>query len=295
MGCFISEVVSIDDKAGGRRIKARVMPHDRTLKVSEIPYAFPALPKMMHIVPKVGEAVIIVCGDKGEGQRYYIGPLIHQDQFMEMDYFGLGATNLLDGGADRNPSYSIENDGKALGAVANDEDVAIYGRKDTEMILKDEELQIRSGARRTKNSTVTFNKEDPSFIKLKYHEEPLTQKKLTIEKTHRKTKSTAVVSADKIMLVSPSGDGGVNLTNNGDLISDDEMQKMIERIHMLPYGDTLVDFLYLLVKMFKEHTHKYDNMPPSPLEPAHQIFDTKYGTSAEAFKDKLLSKDVGIN
>jgi hypothetical protein len=214
---------------------------------------------------------------------------------MEMDYFGLGATNLLDGGADREPSYSIENDSKALGAVADDEDIAIYGRKDAEVIIKDEELQIRSGARRTKNGTVTFNKEDPSFIKLKYHEEPLTQKKLSINKTHHKTKSTAVVVADKIMLASPSGDGGVNLTNNGDLISDEEMQKMIERIHMLPYGDTLVDFLYLLVKMFKEHTHKYDNLPPSPLEPAHQAFDAKYGTSAESFKDKLLSKDIGIN
>lgn len=295
MEIFISEVVNIDDKAGGRRIKARVMPYDRTLKNSEIPYAFPALPKMMHIVPKVGEAVIIICGNKGEGQRYYIGPIIHQDQFMEKDYFGLGATNLLDGGADRNPSYSIENDAKALGAVAEDEDVAIYGRKDTEIILKDEELQIRSGARRTKDNKVTFNKEDPSFIKLKYHEEPLTQTGATRQRTHLKTKSTAVVSADKIILVSPSGDGGVNLTNNGEIITDDEMQKMIERIHMLPYGDTLVDFLYLLVKMFKEHTHKYDNLPPSPLEPTHQEFDTKYGTSAESFKDKLLSKDIGIN
>ena len=271
------------------------MPHDRPLKDSEIPYAFPAIPKLMHIMPKVGETVMIICGDSGEGQRYYIGPIIHQDQYMEKDLFGLGATDLLNGGNDRNPSYSVENDAKALGAMAKDDDVAIYGRKDTDIILKDEELQIRSGARKTKNNNVTFNKEDPAFIKLKYHEEPLKQTGITTYKTHRKTKSTALVVADKILLASPNGDNGVNITNNGEMVTDNEMQKMIENIHMLPYGDSLVRFLFMLVKMFKEHTHKYDNLPPSPLEPAHSNFDMSYGTTEESFRDKLLSKDIGIN
>lgn len=295
MGCFVSEVVSIDDKAGGRRIRARVMPYDRTLKDSEIPYAFPALPKMMHIVPKVGEAVIVVCGDKGDGQRYYIGPLISQDQYMGMDYFALGATNLLKGGLNQNPSYVVDNDRGALGAMADEDDIAIYGRKDTDVILKEKELQLRSGARLTKDNKVAFNREDPSFIKLKYHEQPLKEKTKKSEDTHPETKSTALVVADKVILASPNGDGGVNITNKGDMVTDDEMINMIDRIHMLPYGDVLADFLYMFLKMFKEHTHKYDNMPTSPGEPAHTAFDAKYGTTLESIKNKLLSKDIGIN
>lgn len=295
MGCFISEVVSIDDKAGGKRIRARVMPYDKTLKDEEIPYAFPAIPKMMHIVPKVGEAVIIVCGDKGEGQRLYFGPIISQDQYMDKDDFAFGATSLFRGGINQNPSYVVDNDRGALGAMADDEDIAIYGRKNTDVILKDDEIHIRSGARKTKNKKVEFNREDPAFVKLKYHEEPLQQKTIKLSNSHKKTKSTALVVADKIMLASPNGDGGVNLTNNGELVTDDEMVKMIDRIHMLPYGDTLCDFLYMFLKMFKEHTHKYHNMPTSPGEPAHIAFDTKYGSTLESIEKKLLSKDIGIN
>lgn len=295
MEAYITEVVSIDDKAGGKRIKARVMPYDRTLSDSDIPYAFPALPKLIHVLPKVGEAVIILCDENGKGQRFYIGPIISQDQFMDKDYFAMGATNLLKGGLNQNPSYVVDNDRGALGAMAKDEDVAIYGRKDADVIIKDEEVHIRSGARLTKEGKVSFNRESPSFVKLKYHEEPLSQEKSSKKNSHKKTRSTALVVADKIILASPSGDEGVNITNNGELVTDTEMVKMIERIHMLPYGDVLADFLYMFLKMFKEHTHKYHNMPTSPIEPAHAAFDAKYGSTLEAIEEKLLSKDIGIN
>ena len=293
MELFISEVISVDDSAGGRRIKARVMPADRPLKDADIPYAFPAMPKLMHVMPKVGEAVIIITEGDAKTQRYYLGPIISQDQYMEHDDFAMGATSLLKGGLNQHPDYVPSNDRSALGALADDEDVAIYGRTNTDIILKEDELHIRSGSRLTKNNRVSFNREAPSFVKLKYYEEPLKQ--TTDEVSHKKTKSTALVVADKIILASPSGDGGVNISNNGELVTDKELIKMIDRIHMLPYGDILCDFLYMFLKMFKEHTHKYHNMPTSPLEPAHLAFDKKYGSSLENIEKKLLSKDIGIN
>lgn len=286
----ISEVVSIDDRAGGRRIKARVMPADRHVADVDLPYAFPGMPKMMHIVPKVGEAVIIYAESFGSGQRFYVGPIISQDQYMQKDFFALGATNLLNGGLNPNPDYVVSEDKSALGAMAEPEDVALYGRKDADVILKEKEVHIRAGSRITKDNKVSFNREDPSFIKLKHYDTPLKK-----DDGKDKTRSTALIAADKIILASPSGDGGININNKGDLVSDEEMIKMLDRIHMLPYGDTLCDFLYMFLKMFKEHTHKYDNLPTSPAEPAHIAFEQKYGSTLESIKEKLLSKNIGIN
>ena len=95
----IAKVINNDDENCGFRIKARIFSEDDNLSDAELPFAFPLLPKMVHVLPKIGEAVLIINAktDFPYGQRYYIGPLIHQPEFMTFDDFFHGATALHDG------------------------------------------------------------------------------------------------------------------------------------------------------------------------------------------------------
>ena len=54
------EVISINDNWDGERIKARIRPFDNHLKDEDLPFSYPFLPKMIHIKPKVGEAVLLI-------------------------------------------------------------------------------------------------------------------------------------------------------------------------------------------------------------------------------------------
>ena len=57
----IGEVVSIDDEYSGGRIRAMI---NGDKYKDTIPYAYPLLPYMVHVLPKIGEAVLILFSNK---------------------------------------------------------------------------------------------------------------------------------------------------------------------------------------------------------------------------------------
>ena len=102
-----------------------------------------------------------------------------------------------------------------------------------------------------------------------------------------KYNSTATLVADQINLISNEGKTYFNTTDNKDLISDEEMLNIMKKAHLLPYGDTLVEFLEYFLRMFREHAHPYPGMPtilPSGNENFFN-YDLK----------QILSKNVRIN
>lgn len=309
----IGTVVSIYDEFDGKRIKARILPQDNKLSDSELPFAFPLLPKTIHLLPKVGEAVAILFenDDVKNGQRFYIGPIISQPQYMYQD-MAFGATALLNGGAKKKDT-PVSNEVKTIGAFPKDDEIAICGRKNSDIILSDDDIRIRCGAHLVNEldkEDIIFNKEAPAYIKLKYYNTPLSKSSVNysnaidkildnnvdniLESENSNAHSTATIVADKINLISTNGDPCVNISDVNEGISDEEMIKVINEAHNLPYGDVLVRFLYLLVKMFKSHTHKYDNLPPCP-DSESAKFDLAFGLSENEYEKKLLSKNIKIN
>ena len=98
----MAQVESVEDDADGLRIKARLS-QDGMKTTSELPYSYPLLPKTFRIVPKVGEGVLIFLSELGnnDSNRYYIGPIISQDQKLNFDQYDYGrgtALSLLQGG-----------------------------------------------------------------------------------------------------------------------------------------------------------------------------------------------------
>lgn len=292
---YIGTVISIDDDKDGGRIRARILPADRHLPDSKVPYAFPLLPKMLHIMPKVGESVCVICqnDDFPRSQRFYLGPIISQPQFMyEED--AISSTALLAGGV-KNPAPAPSTMPNTKGAYPKDDEIALCGRKNSDIILGDNDLRIRCGSHAVNEhdkTDVVFNKEAPAYIKLKYYPEALTIDNNGTR--HKKTLSVANVIGDKINLISPNGSPYINVNDTEEGISDEDMKKFLETAHQLPYGDTLVNFLVLFLKMFKSHTHKYHNMPPCP-DTESAKFDLAYGMTEEDLQNKLLSKDIQIN
>jgi hypothetical protein len=68
---------------------------------------------------------------------------------------------------------------------------------------------------------------------------------------------------DKILLLSNTSKNHYKLTDREDLITDEELNKVIESAYKLPYGEKLVEFLKVFVKVFLEHTHPYPMLPPN--------------------------------
>lgn len=274
-------------------IKVRLEPDDSKRTNDQIPYAIPLLPKMFYVKPKVGEMVAVLVGEMS-GQRWYIGPMISQPQKMYNDELSSAARMM---GGTYSPSESIDNNGDSSGTMPKDDDIAILGRKSSDIILSDDEIKIRSGVRLTdKNGNgVKFNRDAPAFIKLKYHETPIHGNDIIDKEGHGTARSTATIFADKVNLISPNGDGWSGIKDRDGLISDQQMSELISSAHRLPYGDELCKFLSLFLKMYMNHSHPYSGMPPLNADPESSTFWSEYMPSKEKLEDKLLSKDISIN
>lgn len=272
----IAQVESVDDEYAAGRIKARII-GDRYN--AETPYAYPLLPYMMHVVPKVGEAVLLIFSNLGSSsQRFYIGPIIHQPQFVHNDMYS-NAISMLKGYNDRTLP-SVERIPESKGVYPKKEEIAILGRKDTDLIFSDNDVRLRCGVHKTNkyNSLESeFNRLTPTFIKLKQHD----------NKFSNDTNTTATIVSENINLISTVGLPEYKVFDTDESINDEEMAKIIETAHQLPYGDKLIEFLKLFLKAFNSHTHKYHNLPPTP--------ELTYNAVNNYNLNDILSKNVKIN
>lgn len=280
----ICQVIDIYDETDGERIKVHLSPEDDNVAREKIPYAYPLLPKMLHIKPKVGEFVLVVLTEASNGysNRYYIGPIISQPQYMNEDSYIYNALSLYPGHK-KMPDVAPHTNPDSHGALANNEDIAIYGRGKSDIILTDDSARIRCGNRQIKqneNGGIIFNRTDPAFIHLKHSD----YKQGTEGDEY---KSTATIVADKINLLGNQSKYPFKTNDKTELISDTEMQNIIAKAHELPYGDLLVDFLKLFIKTFAEHTHPYPGM--TPCKTPDFIDTTTYDLN------KILSESVRIN
>ena len=294
MSLFIGQVVSVEDlgsnkqKTDGERIKVRLLPSDKYKSIDNIPYAFPLLPKLIHVKPKINESVLVfVIDDNNQNsQRFYLGPIISQPQNLKMEnHFDSG--RLLNG-AFLQPNEAPSINSETQGCFCEDDDVSLYGRGNTDIILGDKDLRIRCSSRQfsLNDRDFSFNRKNPSYIKLKEHDDLINK----IGQNDSNTSATIV--ADEINLISNNGSPHFNVVNNKEQIDDEEMKKIVKDAHLLPYGDVLVDFLQKFLQMFKSHTHKYSNSPPCPDTSSLQM-DIAYGTGTGKLNNELYNYSRG--
>lgn len=273
----IGKVVKFKNEYDDGRIKVRIVPEDNHLTDENLPFAFPLLPKLFQSIPKEDESVFILsdAGDDNRGRRYYIGPIISQPQYFNNDSIE-NASAALRGGMSptaQAPSTSPQS----IGAYPTTEDVAIIGRRNSEIILREtddknsSEIDIRSGVRLDNDGKpAVFNQEDPACIQVRY-----TPSGIGTETDNKNGNSVINLVANKINLVGTTPNPQTNTPNisniitkptapdaNEPLIAEEKMQEILDKCHELPYGDILVEFLELFRKAFLYHTHSWPTNYP---------------------------------
>ena len=283
-------VTSVDDEHAGGRIQVRT-PYDNTIKTDkELPWYIPLLPRMIHVIPKVGEGVFVFSMSPGEynNMNFYIGPVIPQlDKLLYVDSnAGIPEVGYIGWGVNPETKKGV----KPTLYPAKD-DITIESRKDTGIQLKNEEVRIKAGVKVVDVNGVKNNTENPSFISLKYYPDN--------DYVKDGFKSTATIVADKINLlgthttdpatkdipVTESKDPKAEEQDN--LISDAAMKELLNKAHRVPYGDVLIEFLDLLRTAFAKHVHPFPTMAPCN--------DENMKAVATYDLDGTLSDNVRIN
>ena len=303
----IGTVVEVENEfsqgnSGGLRIRAK-LDEDKLKngRKSLIPWAFPLLPKSLQIVPKEGEAVLVIADETDgfrSGQRYYIGPLISQPQFNTFCP-APDATTLLNF-ANRTPLPSMHWNSDTNGSFPDSKDVALIGRGSEDVILKYDdssrtsEVDIRAGIRgdQTNESlmnggspvighNIIFNGTDPAYIQLKYKKGIATGSK-------KYANSLINIVADRINIMS----------NQDTTISHDiheksglvkEVDSVMDRLHQVPKGDVLLEFLNIVKGAILHHVHPWASMEQAGDKPGYinQLKDFDL--------EKILSEYVRIS
>ena len=256
------------DSFDGLRVRAELV-QDKARDISDIPWAFPLLPKQFQSVPKVGEAVLVLNedleGQRTVTQRFYVGPIISQPQYNAYAAKKDG-TSLLQT-HDRNPIERVSNLDATRGSLPTIEDVAVVGRGSEDVILryrddKTSEVDIRAGIRLEPQGidnpnmvgNIIFNGVDPSYIQLKY------KNGLATRQNHPCTSVVNMV-ADYINIMS-NHDANVsdNLHDKSTLVSEEKMDDVMEKLHQVPMGDKLVELLNIMKGCIMHHVHPWAGM-----------------------------------
>ena len=112
----------------------------------------PLLPKNIQLIPKKNEMVKVILFNTSDGlnNKVYIGPEISQLNNINFEYyltakrFYYGRNLVLD------KTVNI-NDPKTYGVFSQKEDFALYGRGNSDIIIKDDTVLIRSGKVKNKD------------------------------------------------------------------------------------------------------------------------------------------------
>ena len=258
------------------------------------------MPKHLNVTPKVGEVVwIITLGkDNQHADRLYIGPIVSQLPYLEEDpflYSALAGFTFGPQGPNVNPTQIPE----MKGIFPDPQDVSIQGRYNTDITQKDGEIVIRAGKFNVTTPTATnpygmvFNANTQGFIQIKNDVIVIPAK----DNQSQVLGSVTNVVASKINFIThANGNPRFNVTNQDNLISDDDLAKILAEAHQLPFGDILLQYLRLLKDAFLAHVHNGSGNTPTDLtisgnKQSVAIFKTK----ADALENSMLSANIRIN
>lgn len=311
-------VVSVKDNDGLGRIKVRVkgsksVGGDDEFDDSELPWAFPFIPKYLSTIPKKNDAVwILILDDQSEFRdRLYIGPIISQLQYLDGDNFFNGTSPLTAfsfGG--KKPTKPVLTDEttdvkipELLGVFPKADEVSIQGRYNTDITQKRNEIIIRAGKFEetdTNEFKIKFNFKTQGFIQIKndvpyFGQEQKKGISVPKEGTTERGSVTNIVS-NKINLITHKDGAPLFTLTNEELLNNEEIQKILTEAHQLPFGDILLEYLILLKQAIFSHVHNGNGNPATDLATSGNIQAiAALKAKAEDLESKMLSKNIRIN
>jgi hypothetical protein len=300
----VAEVVSVDDPYHLGRIKVRIkgpatLGGDDSVLDSDLPWAFPLMPKSFTAQPKIKEAVFIfVFGkDREHSDRLYIGPIISQPDKLNFDpYYNTALRGFTF--ASQTPNVSVDTIPELLGIFPNPDDISVQGRYNTDITQKSNEVVIRAGKFEVSDTNSNnpypfkFNTKTQAYIQIKNDVviSPLGSQ------TQQKGTVTNIVASKINLITHADGSPRFNVTNQNDLISSEEMANILDQAHQLPFGDVLLEYLILMKEALFYHVHNGSGNAPTDLTVSgNKQALAAFKSKANELEKSMLSKNIRIN
>lgn len=268
---YYGEVTSIIDPDDGGRVKVRIPDFDNKTGKDDLPFALPMLPKFFWILPQVGEVVRIFIEDTRYPQRgrHWMGSIISQPQKIGYDGYisALSTTNV----SNINSEPPISSYPDAVGVFPDVEDIGLIGRNNTDVILKDKQIQIRVGKHKIDN-ILSLNKENPAFTQMDF-----------FKNGDGSTQSTIVTMANKIAIL--SHEGTPKFKSNS--LSKDDIDKIFNEAHPMGRGDLIVEAFEAIRSAIILHIHGYSGIGPDKSGEINQLEKIDFS--------KILQPNIRIN
>jgi len=292
---FPAIVVSVSDPLMMNRITARIVNIvngqisgglDRDVLDANLVLCMPKISEHIHCRPLVGEMVWIEFENPSDrsSTRYWTGPVRTSQTTLPYETFGsaAGIFNLTN----TQPNNLIRNNPAILSLFPQQSDVAIEGRYDADLILRNREAYLVAGKfnATTQNGNLSPNTATPSSLQL-------------IQQTNTSSASTLNVFSQANMVstnlnfYSPLGkfrDASTAQFEINNYLGS--LGSLANSLHPVPLGDNLVQLLDLMIRVILTHIHT----PQSPL--------VSYGLSQQLAQytvqgklQDLLSNFVRIN
>lgn len=244
---YYGEVVSLNDSTDGGIIKVKILGLDNKITNTEdLADCYPLLPKFFHVYPKIGEVVRIILEDPNYPQRgrFWLGSVISQPQKIEFDsiYTALSTT---DRGLTR-PITAPTTYPDAQGVFPTKDDVAIVGRENTDVVLRDSQLELRAGKHENDN-ILKLNTKNPASINLTFEQ----------NENDGEYYSNTVVLSDKIAFISHDGQPKFKAAR----ITPEDRTRIFEEGHPIARADVLVKILEIFRQAIIGHIHGYSALP----------------------------------
>jgi hypothetical protein len=285
-------VVSNEDPLGMKRIIARIVSidengntfggRDRDTPEEQLPMCIPMIPNHFHIVPLPGEMVYIILENPEDNSapRYYIGSQINNP--FKLNYQGFVDSNrvfdytsfLLD----KNPT----TDPVVTTILPQTGDIALQGRNDSDLILKNTEALLVAG--KFEKGQYTPNTTSPAYLQI-------IQKENTPESNLIPRYSQSNLTSTNVNIYSSRGK-----FRESDLakfeVSEDlkSLGDFANTLHPSVYGDELVKLLNLIIQVMLNHIHT----PQKSLVPTPES-DELSSYTVEGNLQRILSNHVRIN
>lgn len=138
---------------------------DRGIRDTELVICMPLLPEFFHIRPQVGEMVFVIFENPTDNAsvRYWIGPIISSK--LKLNYQSYEDSVKIFNKTTFVSNKKTDNSAEIANLFPTESDVAIQGRNDADLILKNREALLTCG--KFDRNTFSVNLESPSYLILK--------------------------------------------------------------------------------------------------------------------------------
>lgn len=277
---------------GNMKLKVFIRGIDRPdIKTNELEWCEPFMPRMFNVCPKVGETVKIILMDSNNPytQREWMGPIISQPEKIKEDpFFFTGLAGKV--GGLLKLGRSIKTIPEAQGIYPGPNDVAMLGRDNSDILLRQEEVLIRAGKHEI-DKPLKLNEKNPAYISL------MVLKPSDLEKSDNKTqtekdlnltedRTDTVIVSNKIFLIGRDSNSRVIKP----ILTKEDHLKLEENLHPVVYGDVLYDFMVIMRQWIKSHIHVGDRLPPDPSGSTIKLEDW----FIKNLDQRLLSKNIYV-